>query len=159
MSPVYQLVWQHSDPRRKYFAGSWESGDFGPQLEPFSTRILGREYSENRQKARGPKSTISVTDFSRRCTVGKLPIRRWADAPSGKYISSWTPTCLQRWDAAARISPRKLEIREVRNPNRILFGLGSRAVVKWGSPENSGTKNDHFSNRFRPYLRSGEVVD
>ena len=81
-------------------------------------------YSGDFQEVRTPKSTISVTDLSRRCTVGKLMISRRGVAPSMQYHSPWKPPFQTTWGPATWIFPRKLEIWKIWTPNRTLFRHG-----------------------------------
>ena len=96
------------------------------------------------------KSTISVTDLSRRGTVGKLMTGKWSDPPSQTICCLLDINLSSNIVSAAWIFARELEIWIARAPNRALFDMDSSAGVQWAPPGSSGAAIDHFSNRLEP---------
>ena len=89
-------------------------------------------YSWNRQKDRCPKSTISVTDLCRKCTALKLRVSQWGRSISRQYVFPMGPKFPRTWGPATLIFPRKLEIRQVRTPNRTLSKWILGREIQWG---------------------------
>ena len=129
----------HMDISQK--VGNLVSSD--PQSHRFWHGIQGGEHSGGREKVRGPKSAISVTDLGRRCTVGTLLISQWAEAHWRPYLFSLAPRFLTTLGSARWVFPRKSGIWKVRPPTRAILDMDSRAVSTVGIAS-------MFSNRFGP---------
>ena len=138
--PTRQRVWKHGCPKNEYPPESWKFGHSGSKSRPFRHGFRVGEYSGSRQKVWRAKSTIAVTDRSRRCTLGNPPISRRIDGPYRQYFFLDTAVSGDM-GSAARILPRKLEISKFRTPNRTVLTWILGMWVQWGASRKFGRRN------------------